>query len=128
MKHYNEVVFKVSKRQHEVDDGKLKHLLAKAKKESGLTNNQISELLDLPKTMVEHWFRKDKYFSISTKDVWMQLKELLKIQTDEFDDPIMMFVEQDGVFDMGNRVYSVDGICPTISANQDIKIYDKDVG
>lgn len=122
MRNYEKHSFKVSKREFDVDTEKLKGLLIEHKKQAKLTNEQIAEMLLLPKTKVEHWFRKDKYFSIPVKEYWMQLKEILQIETEEFDESIMSFVEEDGKFDMNNRVYPADGICPTISANQDIKI------
>ena len=124
MKQYYDIVVKVSKRKYDVDEDKLKEVLSKHKKESHLSNIQIAESLEIPKTMAEHWFRKDRYFTIPPKELWLKLKELLKIQTDEFDEQIMEFVEEDGTFDMGNRVYPTNGICPAIISNSEIKIYD----
>lgn len=59
--------------------------------------------------MVEHWFRTDNCFSIPDEDVWYQLKELLNITINDFDE--------------SNRCYFEEGIAPTItSASADEKI------
>lgn len=125
MKDYDDVKFRVNKREHEVDVEKLKILLISHKKRSKMTNSDIALKMNLPKTLIEHWFRKDKYFSVPDKTVWFELKELLRIETDEFDESITQWIEQDGKYDMGNRVYKTEGICPTIEANSNIKIYVK---
>lgn len=123
MKQFDDVVFKVNKRKYEVDD-RLKYYLKDKKKQSKLSNEVIASRLNVPKTMVEHWFRTDKYFSVPNKELWEGLKGLLSIDTDEFDDQITEFVEEDNRFDMGNRVYSTDVVCPTITANSEVKIYE----
>lgn len=125
MKNYVDVKFKISKREYEIDIDKLRNLLITSKKESKLINQEIADILDVPKTMVDHWFRKDKYFSVPDKELWFDLKELLHIDTDEFDEPITKFIEQEGIYDMGNRVYTEDGLCPAIETNAKIKIYVK---
>jgi DNA (cytosine-5)-methyltransferase 1 len=66
--------------------------------------------------MVEHWFRTDIYFSIPDKDIWMQLKTMLNIETNEFDESIMTFIEKESVFEKSNRVYDEDGIAPTLTS------------
>jgi DNA (cytosine-5)-methyltransferase 1 len=88
------------------------------------SNKQIAEKLNVPITNVEHWFRRDEYFSIPDADIWFQLKELLGITTDEFDAPITEFEEREGVFEQSNRVYHEDGVSPTIMAetNNGIRI------
>lgn len=112
----------VTVRKYEVDIEKLKKVLRTHK---NLTNKEIAERLDRPITLVEHWFRKDKSFSIPDADVWFKLKELLNITTNEFDLPITEFIEQDGVYEKANRCYITTGISPTLtSASADEKILE----
>ena len=104
---------KVKVRKHEVDVDKLCKLLRESKK---ISNKEIAENLDVPITMVEHWFRTDASFSISSAEIWFRLKSLLNITTDEFDLPITEFIEKDNVFDTTNRVYDSKGISATLTA------------
>jgi len=115
----------VSVRKYEVDVLGLQKIL---KEHKTLNNQQIANYLNVPKTMVEHWFRSDNYFSIPDKDIWMKLKELLKINTNEFDDSIMTFEDKESVFDKANRVYDEDGIAPTLtSTSADERILVREV-
>lgn len=111
----------VKVRKHTVDTEKLGAMLRTHKI---FSNKQIAEKLNVPITNVEHWFRRDEYFSIPDADIWFQLKELLGITTDEFDAPITEFEEREGVFEQSNRVYHEDGVSPTIMAetNNGIRI------
>lgn len=102
----------VSVRKFEVNILSLQKTLKEHKK---LNNQQIADTLGIPKTNVEHWFRTDSYFSIPNKDIWLKLKELLEIKTDEFDEAIMTFEEKEGVFEKSNRVYDENGIFPTLT-------------
>jgi len=104
---------KVKVRKHEVDVDKLCKLLRESKK---ISNKEIAENLDVPITMVEHWFRTDASFSIPPAETWFKLKNLLNITTNEFDLPITEFIEKDNVFDTSNRVYDSRGISPTLTA------------
>ena len=81
-----------------------------------ISNKEIAENLDVPITMVEHWFRTDASFSIPSAEIWFRLKSLLNITTDEFDLPITEFIEKDNVFDTTNRVYDSKGISATLTA------------
>ena len=103
----------VSVRKYDVDIKKLQECLKSHKK---YNNKKIADLLDVPKTMVDHWFRSDDYFSIPDKNIWLKLKELLEIKTDEFDDSIMIFEEKEGVFEKSNRVYDENGLAPTLTS------------
>lgn len=103
----------VSVRKYDVDILGLQKILKEHKK---INNQQIANHLNIPKTMVDHWFRTDNYFSIPDKDIWMKLKELLQINTNEFDESIMTFEEKESVFDKTNRVYDEDGIAPTLTS------------
>lgn len=119
---------KVRVRKYEVDVIALKELLRESKKSSGLTNRDISNKLNQPKTLVDHWFRNDNCFSIPDEDIWFDLKKLLNIQTDKFDKSIMTFEIRDGIFDKANRVYDSNGIAPTLTCvgaeNERYKVYE----
>ena len=102
----------VSVRKHEVDITGLQKCLREHKKPV----KKISEHLKVPKSMVEHWFRTDDFFSIPDANIWFKLKEYLGIQTDEFDISITEFETKEGVFDKSNRVYDEVGISPTLTS------------
>lgn len=150
-----EVPQTVNVRKYEVDIDALQKLLRDAKSKSSFTNKDIAEKLDQSLTTVEHWFRTDECFSIPSPDVWMSLKELLNITTDDFDESITTVVgtlrtidacgdkrviepglTQIGTID-GNgheirrRVYDADGISPTLcgvgsGGNTEPKVLVKD--
>jgi DNA (cytosine-5)-methyltransferase 1 len=113
---------KVNVRKYEVDLKGLKNLLSN---KNGFTIKEISDKLNVNKSTVEHWFRKDKHFSIPDADIWFELKKLLDIKTDDFDKSIITFEEKDNVFEKANRVYDIDGISPTLTTvKADEKITD----
>ena len=116
----------VVKRKYEVDLEKLKDTLFSHKEKSNLTINEISRLLNKNKTTIEHYFRKDNSFAIPDKEIWLDLKKLLKIETDEFDKSIMTFEVIDGVFDTSNRVYETKGISPTLTTITNPNILEDD--
>ena len=105
----------VRKRKNTCDIEELKKLLKNSKTESGMTINQISEILEENKTLVEHWFRSDDCFSIPEGNNWFKLKEVLKLGTEKFDNFITEFEIVDGVYEKANRVYGLDGISPTLT-------------
>lgn len=109
----------VNVRKYPVDIEKLKYILKTHKAESKLSIKDISNALNVNKTTVEHWFRRDNCFSIPDKDIWLNLKQLLNIQTDEFDKPIMEFETKLNTYDMSNRVYGIYGISPTLTCAGD---------
>ena len=47
------------------------------------SNREISNILGVKKTTVDHWFRTDDCFSIPDENIWFELKDLLKIETNE---------------------------------------------
>ena len=109
-------------RKHKVDIIGLQELLHNHK---NITNKEISEKLNVMKTTVDHWFRKDAYFSIPEANIWHYLKDLLNIKTDKYDKSITEFEVKDGVFEKANRVYDVNGLSPTITSTRaDEKIID----
>lgn len=106
----------VKVRKYPVDIEKLKKILKESKKEVNLTIHDISDILRVNITTVEHWFRNDDCFSIPSKDIWFDLKDLLRIKTDEFDKAITEFEYKENEYDMSNRVYNIEGISPTLTA------------
>jgi site-specific DNA-cytosine methylase len=113
------IIQKVWVRKHEVDIQALKDLLRSHKNKP---NQELSNLLNLPLTQVEHWFRQDASFSIPPKEVWFKLKELLNIIETKFDNQVVEFVEKDGEYDMSNRVYDDLGISPTLTTSDEKKV------
>ena len=112
-------------RKYEVDCEKLCEVLRDCKCASGLNNQDIANYLNIPLTKVEHWFRQDKYFAIPDENIWFDLKALLGVKTDEFDNAIMTFEEKEGVFEKSNRCYFPNGLAPTItSASADEKVIE----
>lgn len=109
---FYQVEIEVAVRVHEVDTERLKQLL---RSHRTMPIQQIADALNLTETQVAHYFRTDKYFAIPEPEIWMQLKELLGIETDEFDKPIMEFEIKGGEYDMRNRIYIGD-IAPTITS------------
>jgi len=116
---------KVKVRKYEVDIPKLQQTLRDHKKMTILTNKNLADLLHVPVTKVEHWFRTDSSFAIPSEDIWFRLKDLLVIKTDEFDKSIVCFEVRDGKFDMADRVYSQDGKSPTVVASNVAKVVDE---
>ena len=106
-----DVEMEVSVRKYEVDKEKLKECL---RTHRNMPIQTIAERLDRPKTLVEHWFRTDDSFAIPDPDVWMNLKALLGIDTDEFDKSIMTFETKPGNYDMRNRIHMGE-VSPTLS-------------
>ena len=104
-------------RKYNVDIDELKKTLKDAKNKSGLTIKDIAHKLDVSKTTVEHWFRSDNCFSIPDENIWLDLKKILDITTDEFDKSIMEFEIKPNEYDMSNRVYHENGIAPTLTAS-----------
>ncbi len=122
---YYEIPLMVRVRVYEVEVQKLVTELKKCKKEKKLTNKQIAEKLGQPLTLVEHWFRSDKYNAIPSDEIWLRLKELLGIETTEFDESIMTYEVREGKYDQSNRVYDIEGLAPTITTiSTSIRITD----
>lgn len=106
----------VKVRKYPVECDLLCECLRDHKHGSNFSNKDIAEQLSVPVTMVEHWFRKDDCFSIPDADIWLNLKVLLGIDTDEFDEAIMTFEEKEGVFEKSERHYLTNGIAPTLTS------------
>ena len=119
----------VKVRKYPVDCEKLAECLREHKTLLRWSNKQIAEYLRCPITEVEHWFRNDKYFSIPNPKIWFELKDLLDIETDEFDESIMTFEERESVFEKSERHHFVDGVAPTLtssSGNEKIIVSEQD--
>ena len=116
---YIEVEYEVRVRKYNVDIQGLQKLLRSHKK---MTNKQIADSLGVPLTNVEHWFRTDIYFSIPDAEIWEELKALLKIESTEFDKQITEFIVKPGVFEKSGRLYFQNGIAPTVTAADDVKV------
>lgn len=106
----------VTVRKNEVDINEFVRQLRGHKKKVGMSNKQIAESLNLPLTMVEHWFMTDNCFSVPDKDIWFKLKQLLKFELSDYDAFVTEFEEREGTFEKANRCYGIDGIAPTMTA------------
>jgi len=124
-----DVTMPVTVRKYEVDILSLQTLLRSSKARSKFTNKQIADHLGVPMTLVEHWFRTDRSFSIPDAKIWHRLKKLLNITDNSFDKSITTYIVRDGVYDKANRIYDSSGIAPTLtraSANEKILIRRED--
>ena len=115
---YYEVEMEVEIRRQTVDKGKLINLLQKHRRPPKV----VAEELGKPLTLVEHWFRRDKYFAIPTPDVWEDLKRVCCITDNSLDDSIMEFDTVAGSYDMRNRIFYGD-VSPTLIAGCGKNLY-----
>lgn len=113
------IIQNVRVRKNEVDIKGLQEELRAHKK---LTNKEVARILEKPLTKVEHYFRRDKYFVIPDEKIWLKLKKILGIETDKYDKQIMEWEIKESEFEMGNRAYSENGLCPTLTTMGDINI------
>ena len=60
---------------------------------SNSTIKDLANKTDLPKTKIEHWFRKDKCFSYPSIEDWNKIKPHLK--TIQFDDELTYEIDED---------------------------------
>lgn len=112
----------VKVRKYNVNTDKLLNCLVTAKQSTNMTNKDIADALDIPQTQVEHYFRNDNSFAIPSNEIWLDLKKILNIDTDEFDKAIMTYELKQNVYDTKNRVYDVLGIAPTLDTSSEKKI------
>lgn len=106
-------------RKYPVDVEKLKILLRSHKNQ---TNKEIADALNVSTTKVEHWFRNDDCFAIPDPDIWFALKDLLHIETDEFDASITEFETKDAVYEKAQRKYYTDGKMSTLTTSTNDEI------
>jgi DNA invertase Pin-like site-specific DNA recombinase len=92
---YNKPNTKNAKRIHEVDKSSLLALLRERKEASGLSLNQIKDKLgDVSKDQVVSWFTPNInkfYTSKKFSEKWFELKEILNITTDEYDEALTTY-------------------------------------
>lgn len=110
---------KVKKRKYNVDTEKLVKVLRESKRKMKLTNKEIAERLHVNIPKVEHWFRTDNSFAIPSEDIWYKLKELLDINSNEFDKSIITFEEKEGIYEKADRIYDEKGLAPTLTQQQE---------
>lgn len=113
-------------RKYDIDIEALQNCLNRHK---SMSNRKIADALDQPLTLVEHWFRRDKYFAVPSAEMWWKLKELLDIDTTEFDDQITEVEERYGVYDKSERCYLTEYLCPALTTcceNEKIIVQESD--
>lgn len=112
----------VKARKYDVNKLALSELLRISKQDAGITNKEISDVLNVPITKVEHWFRSDKSFSVPDEKIWFELKALLNITNTEHDEAVTIFEEKESRFDTTNRIYDVEHLSPTLNTTSEPKV------
>lgn len=82
-----------------------------ARVSAGYTSRELSEILGVPRTEVEHWFRLDRYGNLPRPEIWPIIRDLLGI---EGWDEVGTVIWTDCEYEMAGRAYLPDGVCPTI--------------
>ena len=113
-------------RQCNLDKYSFVNMLRKQVKEAGTTKKELAEELSIPLTEVEHWFRFDKYHSFPNGKFWYDIKEVLQIETSAYDKELTTYIEADCSYDISNRIYDSNGICPTLTSTNELVILCKD--
>lgn len=80
----------------------LRDILIKSKKDNGVSIEKISETLGISKSDVEQWFYEGDCWVVPSADIWFKLKELLKIDTNRFDEFITEFEIVNDIYDGSN--------------------------
>lgn len=106
-------------RKYEVDIEWLKEELRSHKT---ISNKEIAERLDVPKTTVDHRFRIDSCFAIPDAEIRFRLKELLGITTDRFDKSITEFEERPWVYEKAERKIPVEWKMTTLTTGSNDEI------
>lgn len=114
----------VKVRKCEVDIEGLKEELRSHKT---ISNKEIAEKLDLPKTKVDHRFRIDSCFAIPDPEIRFRLKDLLGITTDKYDKSITEFEERPGTYEKSERKINVEGKMSTLTTSQNDEIINGSV-
>ena len=104
-------------RKYEVDQHEFCDFLKEFKNREHLTIDQIADRMRLPKTQVAHWFRKDKYGSLPTKDEYLQLQQILCFG-DVYTKQMTTLIEKPIVFEQVLRVTNWDRPSDTITATE----------
>ena len=91
------------RRKYEIDKPALNAFLREHKDIKGVSYQQIADFLEIKKHNVVAWFdtRPDhNYYSDLFTDKWYELKFFLEIDSDEFDEQIMTYVDPPPLNDM----------------------------
>ena len=112
------VDIQISKRTHETPL-EINQYLKDCKGE--YTIKVIAAELDMPHTQVAHYFRTDKSRAIPSPDIWVKLKEMLELDN-RYDKEVLSFHEKMMVYEMTRRVHSIEGISPTLKAENESTI------
>jgi len=110
-----ELPFKVRKRNHNTP----KEINQYLKDKRNRTIKDIAEDLDIPKTQAEHYFRTDRYRAIPSPDIWNKLKILLALDH-RYDRIVLEYYEKESEYEMTKRLYSAEGIHPTLETGQSL--------
>lgn len=89
-------------RKYQLDKVAINQLLRTAKESKGLSYKEISEFLNVSKHSVVAWFDariEHVYFSEIFSEKWYELKFLLEIDTTEFDEQILTYVDPEPLND-----------------------------
>lgn len=111
----------VKVRKYDVD---IRWLKSELREHKNLSNKEIAERLDVPKTTVDHWFRPDNSFAIPDAKIRFKLKELLWITTDRFDKSITEFEERQWVYEKAERKILPSWKMTTLTTSQNDDIID----
>lgn len=105
------------RRKYEIDKPALNAFLREHKNIKGVSYQQIADFLEIKKHNVVVWFdtRPDhNYYSDLFTDKWYELKFFLEIDSDEFDEQIMTYVDPPPLNDMflcSNQHCDMVGAC-----------------
>lgn len=90
------------------------------------SKQEISSLIEIPKTQLDHYFRLDKSSAIPSPEIWIKLKNILNFDN-TFDNQVITEYEKYVEFESSRRVYSIDGCSPTLNTSNVpiIKIGDR---
>lgn len=105
------------RRKYELDKMKLNSFLREQKEKTGLTYQQIADFLNLSKHRVFSWFDTRPnhiHYPDIFSEKWYELRFLLEIDTDEFDEQIMTYVDPPPLNDMficSNQNCDMVGAC-----------------
>jgi len=80
------------------------------------TKKKISELINIPLTQIEHYFRIDNFSAIPSPEIWVKLKEILKFDN-TYDEQVLTEYEKFVEFESNRRVYDISGCSPTLNTN-----------
>jgi hypothetical protein len=85
----------ITKRKYDFDKIEFQKFLKEHKDKNKITHKEIYTALNIPKYYVYDWFGKPEKFYPAEKfiDNWGKLKEILKIKTNKYDNPLTEFIQ-----------------------------------